>query len=90
MAESRAAIEDHLQAWATWYTRLREMRAGVIRFASWEEEERAGVEAWSRWDQTCCWLEAHGIADENIVYDEHAKSAILIGGCFVEKEAENV
>lgn len=69
------AIEDHLKAWAQWYTRLKKISRHIITFPTWEEEEKAGMEAWDKWDEAFRWLEAHGIYDEHILYDEQTERA---------------
>lgn len=71
------AIADHLKEWAAWYTCLRQISTHVVTFATWEEEEAAGEATWEIWDRICCWLEAHGVADDDILYDEVTGTARL-------------
>jgi hypothetical protein len=72
------ALAEYLRLWAYWYSRLRKISRRVIVFATWEEEERAGNEAWDRWDAAFGWLEAHGIRDEHIHYDEATEHCSLL------------
>lgn len=48
-----------------------------ITFPTWGEEEQAGEEAWDKWDEVFRWLEAHGIYNEQIVYDEVTEQATI-------------
>lgn len=75
--QQQQEIEAHLQEWASSYTRCNKIMLGVIRFADANEEEREGMEAYNKWDKECCWLDAQGIRDADIVYDEATESATL-------------
>lgn len=75
--DEQQAIEEHLKLWAYWYARLRKMGSRVISFPTWEDEMKAGDEAWDEWDKVFLWLEAHGITNEMIVYDEETEQATL-------------
>lgn len=70
-------IEAHLKLWAEWYTRCNKIMLGVIRFADANKEERAGMEAYHKWDEEASWLDANGVRDADIVYDEATESATL-------------
>jgi hypothetical protein len=72
------AIEAHLEVWAQWYTRLKKISSHSLIFPTWKEEEQAGMEAWNQWDEAFRWLEAHGIFDEHILYDEQTEQATIV------------
>ncbi len=71
------AVEEHLKAWAYWYTQLRKMNRKAIPFATPEAEDAAGEAAWAAWEEAFHWLEAHSIDEENILYDEATESCTL-------------
>ena len=70
-------IAEHLKTWAYWYARANKIIKGALTFPDELAEEAAGLEAYDKWDEAFCWLEAHGITDEDIVYDEGTESATL-------------
>ncbi len=71
------AVEDHLKAWAYWYTQLRKMNRKAIPFATPEAEDAAGEAALAAWEEAFHWLETHGIYEEHILYDEATESCTL-------------
>jgi len=76
-SEQAQAILTHLKAWAYWYSRYKKISRGELLFASELHEEAAALEAYDEWDKACCWLEAHGIEDSDVVYDEGTETATL-------------
>lgn len=76
--DEQQAIEEHLKLWAYWYARLGKISTRVINFPTWEDEMKAGDEAWDEWDKVFLWLERHGIYDRNILYDPTTEQASLV------------
>lgn len=76
MIGMKPEIEAHLQAWALWYACLREISQSAT-YPNETAKERAWMAAYHEWDAACCWLEAHGVNDEHIVYNEATKSCMV-------------